>query len=106
MTKQGLITRSKDNHGKCEICLQAKMTKKPFPKHERNTKLLKLIHSNICELNGHLNRERNIYFITFIDNSSRFTHVYLMKTKDQAFEMFKSYKALVENQLDRKIKIL
>lgn len=29
-----------------------------------------------------------------------------MKIKDQAFDMFKSYKALVENQLEKKIKIL
>ena len=29
-----------------------------------------------------------------------------MKTKDQAFDMFKCYKALVENQLGKKIKIL
>ena len=28
-----------------------------------------------------------------------------MKTKDQAFDMFKCYKALVENQLGKKIKI-
>ena len=58
------------------------MTKKLFPKHEQNIELLELIHFNICELNGHLTRGGNRYFITFIDNSSRFTHIYLMKTKD------------------------
>ena len=64
------------------------------------------MHSDICELNGHLTRGRNRYFITFIDDHSRFTHVYLMKNKDQAFDMFKRYKVLVENQLEKKIKIL
>lgn len=82
------------------------MTKKPFPRNERTSTLLGLVHSDICELNGHLTRGGNRYFITFIDDYSRFTHVYLLKTKDQAFEMFKCYKALVENKLEKKIKIL
>ena len=37
---------------------------------------------------------------------SRFTHVHLMRTKDQAFDMFTCYKNLAENQLEKKIKIL
>jgi hypothetical protein len=32
--------------------------------------------------------------------------VYLLKTKDEAFNYFKTYKAEVENQLERKIKLL
>lgn len=82
------------------------MTKKPFPKNERNIEMLELVHSDICELNGILTRGGNRYFITFIDDCSRFTHVYLMKTKEQAFDMFKSYKPLGEYQLEKKIKIL
>ena len=42
-------------------------------------------------------RGGNRYFITFIDNFSKFTFVYLMKTKDQAFDMFKIYKSEFEN---------
>ena len=39
--------------------------------------------------------------ITFIDDSSRFTYVYLLKHKDDAFNVSKVYKAEVENQLAR-----
>ena len=106
MSKHKLITCENSKPKKCKICIQAKMVKKPFPKNERNIEILELIHSDICELNGQLTRGGNRYFITFIDNHSRFTYVYLMKTKDQAFDMFKCYKALVENQLGKKIKIL
>ena len=35
---------------------------------------------------------------------SRFTKVYLLKHKDEAFDKFILYKAEVENQLNRKIK--
>ena len=44
------------------------------------------------------------YYITFIDDFSRFTKVYLIRNKDEAFDMFLSYKAEVENQLNKKIK--
>ena len=42
--------------------------------------------------------------VTFIDDYSRFARIYLLRSKDEAFDMFLSYKAEVENQLDRKIK--
>ena len=106
MAKNGYITYGNDNHDKCEICIQAKMTKLPFPKSERNSEILQIIHSDICELNGNLTRGGNIYFATFIDDYSRYTYVYLMKNKDEVFDKFKVYKSIVENQKEKKIKIL
>ena len=106
MAKNGYITYRNDNHDKCEICIQAKMTKLPFPKSERNYEILQIIHSDICELNGNLTRGGNIYFSTFIDDYSRYTYVYLMKCKDEVFNKFKVYKSIVENQKEKKIKIL
>jgi hypothetical protein len=46
------------------------------------------------------------YFMTLIDDASRFCDVYLLKTKDEALEYIKIYKAEVENQIERKIKHL
>nr|KAJ0185749.1 hypothetical protein LSAT_V11C900461290 [Lactuca sativa] len=37
---------------------------------------------------------------------NRYLHVYLMRSKDEAFDAFKRYKAEIENQLERHIKIL
>ncbi|KAJ9547348.1 hypothetical protein OSB04_019891 [Centaurea solstitialis] len=72
----------------------------------RNTSLLELIHSDICELNGILTRGGRRYFITFCDDSTRYLYVYLLKSKDEAFDAFKVYKAEVENQQEKRIKIL
>ena len=44
------------------------------------------------------------FYVTFIDDYSRFTRVYLFRNKDKAFNMFLSYKAEEDYQLDRKIK--
>ena len=44
--------------------------------------------------------------MTFIDDCSKYCHLYLIKTKDEVINKFKIYKAEVENQLEKKIKIL
>ena len=46
------------------------------------------------------------YFSTFIDDHSRKTWIYFLKTKDEVFERFKEFKALVENLTGKKIKKL
>lgn len=44
------------------------------------------------------------YYILFIDDFSRYTHLYLLKTKDGALTAFKQYVASVEIQLGQKVK--
>jgi hypothetical protein len=57
-------------------------------------------------MNGELTKGGKKYFMLFIDDSTRYCYVYLLKTKDEALDFFKIYKAEVENQLERKIKRL
>jgi transposase InsO family protein len=65
---------------------------------------LKLIHSDLCEMNGELIKDGKMYFMILIDDCTRFCYIYLLKSKDEALHYFKIYKAEVENQLERKIK--
>ena len=67
---------------------------------------LELIHSDLCEMNGEFTKGGKRYFMTFIDDCTRFCYVYLLKSKDEALNYFKIYKAEVENQLEKKIKRL
>ncbi|KAK2454628.1 putative mitochondrial protein [Trifolium repens] len=46
------------------------------------------------------------YYITFIDAYSRFTWIYLLKSKSEALTIFKQFKTMVELQLGHSIKIL
>ena len=85
IAKHNLIPYKIKDKWTYEICIQEKMTTKAFPKVERNTNLLKLVYSDICELNDIIIRKENKYFITFIDGYSKYTYIYLMKHKDQAF---------------------
>jgi hypothetical protein len=41
------------------------------------------------------------YYLTFIDDYSRKTWIYFLKTKSEVFKRFQEFKALVENQLER-----
>ncbi len=92
---------------KCQVCVQAKQPRKSHTTAEvRNLAPLELIHSDLCEMNGVLTKGGKRYFMTLIDDSTRYCYVYLLKSKDEALNFFKIYKAEAENQLDRKIKRL
>ena len=43
------------------------------------------------------------YFVTFIDDHYKKTWIYLMKTKDEFFDRFREFKALLENAIGKKI---
>ena len=46
------------------------------------------------------------YFITFIDDYSRYMYLYLLRTKDEALDAFKIFKAEVEKHCGKQIKIV
>ena len=47
-----------------------------------------------------------MYYVSFIDDFSRKTWIYLLKKKSQVFDRFKEFKALVENETEKRIKVL
>jgi len=48
----------------------------------------------------------NKYFLTFIDDFSRKTWIYLLKSKGEVFHYFKIFKAFVERESGRQIKMV
>ncbi|KAL0297691.1 UNVERIFIED_CONTAM: Retrovirus-related Pol polyprotein from transposon TNT 1-94 [Sesamum radiatum] len=46
------------------------------------------------------------YFVSFIDDYSRYMYLYLIFDKSEAFDAFKAYKVEVEKQLEKSIKIV
>ena len=83
---------------KCHICVESKQPRKPHKAAAaRDLAPLELIHSNVCEMNVELTKCGKRYFITFIDDCTRFYYVYLLKSKDEVLLYFKIYKAEIEN---------
>jgi hypothetical protein len=48
---------------------------------------------------------KSLYYVSFIDYFSRNTWIYFLRKKSEVFDKFKEFKALVENQIDKKIKV-
>jgi len=91
----------------CEPCLAGKMHSNPFPSSlSHSVAPLDLIHS---DLHGPVKKETHSgykYWITFIDDYSRFRMVYPLKSKSGAFDAFRTFKAYAENHHGTKIKAL
>jgi transposase InsO family protein len=90
----------------CNGCAQGKNIKNPFPKRDSKAKgVLELIHSDVCGQMPSSSISGYVYYVSFIDDYSRKTWVYFLKSKDEVFSKFKEFKALIENLSKRKIKI-
>lgn len=95
------------NFDLCEICVKGKQTRVSF-KHTgtRATKLLQIVHSDVCgPMNVKLLSGAR-YFVIFVDDFSRKVFLYVIKEKSEVFEKFVEFQTMVENQIDEKIKIL
>ena len=91
----------------CESCLEGKMTKRSFPsKEHRANDLLELIHSDVCGPFNVQARGGYEYFVTFIDDCSRYGYAYLMHRKSETFAKFKEFRVETEKQLGKPIKAL
>ena len=86
--------------------MESKLARTSFQSIERSSEPLELIHSNIYDLKFIQTRGDKKYFLTLIDDCTRYCYVYLLRSKDEALEMFKHFKNEVENQLDQKIKVI
>ena len=85
-----------------------KQHRNPCPKasSSRATEVLATVHSDVC---GPIHVEslgKSRYFVTFIDDSSRYTCVYFMKHKSEVLEKFKEFVTLTTNQTGNKVKKL
>ncbi|GJR73899.1 zinc finger, CCHC-type containing protein [Tanacetum coccineum] len=96
MSKGWVLSSFDMDTEKCKTCMMTKITKKPFSKRE--TKVLELIHSDLCDMHATPSLGNKKYFVIFIDDASRFCYVYLLHTKDEALDKFKVFKTEVELQ--------
>ncbi|GJR07021.1 retrotransposon protein, putative, ty1-copia subclass [Tanacetum coccineum] len=92
---------------KCVPCMSGKMARKPYTHQvERAKDLLGLIHTDVCGPFKIVSRQGASYFVTFTDDFSRYSYVYLLKHKHEVFKTFKVFQKEVENQLGKTIKSL
>ncbi|RVW67331.1 Retrovirus-related Pol polyprotein from transposon TNT 1-94 [Vitis vinifera] len=88
----------------CVDCIKGKQTNKSKKGAKRSTDILEIIHSDICCPS--MDAYGPKYFISFIDDYSRYMYVYLLHNKNEALGAFKVFKAEVEKQCGKQIKIV
>lgn len=88
----------------CEGCLVGKQSRKSFVSTMpmRSSCILEVVHSDVCGPFGEHTIDGNMYFVSFVSEFSQKLWIYMIKRKDEVFEIFKRFKVLVENQSERR----
>jgi transposase len=85
----------------CDAWQQAKSHQLPYPRSSSVSKSpLKLVFSDVW---GPDSIEKNKYYVSFIDDFSKFTWIYLLKHKSEVFQKFKEFQSHVERLFNKKI---
>jgi hypothetical protein len=90
----------------CEICVKSKYNRNINKKSMSDTsyKIGERIHSDIGGPISPITHDGYRYYITFLEKTSRYLDISLLKTKDEAYNKFIRYKNISENQTGNKIK--
>ena len=90
----------------CDICHYSKSTRLPFNLSlSKSSEMFELVHSDVWGPFS-LSIDGFKYFVTFIDDFSKVTWVYLLKSKSEVFECFKDFHRLVITHFSAHIKTL
>lgn len=106
----GLVYKgqAKINSQNCEVYCEGIQARLPFASRgSRAGDILQAIHSDICGPMETTSLGGARYFLIFIDDYySHMCFIYFLKTKDETRNKFKEFKNMVENQQNRRIKVL
>ncbi|XP_059590838.1 retrovirus-related Pol polyprotein from transposon RE1 isoform X3 [Vitis vinifera] len=91
----------------CEICQFAKHTRTIYPQIPyKPSTVFSLIHSDVWGPSRIKNISGTRWFVTFVDDHTRVTWVFLMKEKSEVGHIFQTFNLMVQNQFNSKIQVL
>ena len=91
----------------CEICQLSKQVRSHFPiQPYKESSPFSMIHSDIWGPSRIKNVTGTRWFVSFIDDHTRLTWVFLMKEKSETSQIFKNFKNMIQTQFQSKIQIL
>ena len=83
-----------------------KITRSSFPNVQKITKFLELIHSDLGDFHSTPPFGGKKYYVTFIDDCSRYCQVHLLHAKNEALDKFRIFKNEFELHCEAFIKRL
>ncbi|KAL5767159.1 hypothetical protein ACOSQ2_013942 [Xanthoceras sorbifolium] len=97
---------SVESNNACPICPLAKQSRLPFyPSVISSVKPFEIIHCDIWGRYQHSSLSGAFYFLTIVDEYTRFTWIFLMQHKNEAQSLLKRFFTYVRTQFGSHIKI-
>lgn len=104
---KGLPDKIESTEMKCSNCIQSKMSNVPFENNRtKTTEILELIHTYLNGPHNTTGYGGEKYFLTFIDDYSKCTRIFCIKSKSETANCFKEFVNLVENKFNKRVKKL
>ena len=92
----------------CKPCIMGKQHRIPYPKgvSTRATEAFEVVHSDVCGPMPTSSYGGSQYFVTFIDDYTRYTHVYFIKHKHEVLDKLKEFFNFTTNFTGKQIRTL
>ena len=105
---KGIGHVSSDSKPFCEGCVMGKQHRCPYPKgiSYRAKEPFELIHSDVCGPMSESSIGGSRYYVTFIDDFTRYTCVYFLKNKSEVLDKFKDFHSYATNVSGKGIKVI
>uniref|UniRef100_A0A2N9IGY8 Integrase catalytic domain-containing protein n=1 Tax=Fagus sylvatica TaxID=28930 RepID=A0A2N9IGY8_FAGSY len=102
-----LFSNTMHSNFKCNTCILAKSHRVSYPVSMNKSAIpFALIHSDVWGPSPVTTSSGHRWFVIFVDDCTRMTWLYLLKHKDEVFDVFKSFHIMVQTQFSAKIQIL
>uniref|UniRef100_A0A1Y1KVS3 Integrase catalytic domain-containing protein n=1 Tax=Photinus pyralis TaxID=7054 RepID=A0A1Y1KVS3_PHOPY len=90
----------------CEVCIKAKQTRSSFKSISEEKKARRVLETVSSDVAGPIvpaTHDGMNYYVTFTDHYTHFSQIYLMKRKDEVYDLFREYVALVTSKFETQI---
>ena len=107
LSRHKLLFSKETNNGViCDACQMGKSHQLPYPKSNSvSSKPFELVFSDVWGT-APTSAGRYSYYVSFIDDFSKFTWIYFLKYKSEVFQYFREFQSMVERQFNHNILVV
>ena len=92
---------------RCDVCELAKSHRVSFPSNLNKSSVpFMIVHSDVWGPSPNPTLGGSRWFVTFIDDCTRMTWVYLMKSKGQVNSLFQQFHRMIKTQYNAQVQVL
>ncbi|KAM1351501.1 hypothetical protein ACFXTH_005260 [Malus domestica] len=107
LSKSAITSSCNSPSQTCTACLQGKFTKLPFPVMASKSFVpFEVIHTDVWGPSPTKSIEGYSYYVSFIDECTRYTWIFPMNNKAAVFEIFVQFHAYIQNYFSATVKVL